>query len=225
MAEVIALALELSQRDGGIALQVADGTCSSAEVATGDRDRDVVMPAIDELVRGAGLAPRDLEAVIVSVGPGGFTGLRIAVATAKALALSTGAALVAVESASVAAATHGGEGVTLVVSAAKGGTFWLSKVVAGEGTWQSSGALADADVLRDMLSGVKAVLADEFMPEAAADACSELGVTTHGRRQDPLALLSIGCTRLAAGKTIEAADLLPLYPREPEAVRRWREAR
>ena len=74
-------------------------------------------------------------------------------------------------------------------------------------------------------AGVKAVLADEFMPEAAADACSELGVTTHGRRQDPLALLSIGCTRLAAGKTIEAADLLPLYPREPEAVRRWREAR
>lgn len=225
MAEVIVLALELSQRDNGIALQAANGSCSVAEVATGDRDRDAVMPAIDELVRGAGLAPRDLEAIIVSVGPGGFTGLRIAVATAKALALATGAALVAVESASVAAATHGGDGTTLVVSGAKGETFWLSKVEAGGGTWQSGGALADTDGLRELLAGAEAVLADEFMPTCAADACSEMGVAVHERQQDPLALLAIGCARLAAGETIEAADLLPLYPREPEAVRRWREAR
>jgi tRNA threonylcarbamoyladenosine biosynthesis protein TsaB len=55
-----------------------------------------LMPTLDEVLRQAGVAPRDLGAVAVSVGPGSFTGLRVGLATAKGLALGTGAALVGV---------------------------------------------------------------------------------------------------------------------------------
>jgi tRNA threonylcarbamoyladenosine biosynthesis protein TsaB len=41
---------------------------------------------IDELLSGAGIRARDLEAVAVSKGPGSYTGLRIGVSTAKGIA-------------------------------------------------------------------------------------------------------------------------------------------
>jgi tRNA threonylcarbamoyladenosine biosynthesis protein TsaB len=52
-----------------------------------------LMPAVSEAMDRAGLAFGDLDAVGVGVGPGSFTGLRIGVATARALAQGAGAEL------------------------------------------------------------------------------------------------------------------------------------
>lgn len=45
-----------------------------------------LMPAIDFLVASSNLSPQDLDRIVVAEGPGSYTGLRIAVATAKTLA-------------------------------------------------------------------------------------------------------------------------------------------
>ena len=45
-----------------------------------------LMPTIDFLVAQAGWQPSDLERIVVAQGPGSYTGLRVAVATAKTLA-------------------------------------------------------------------------------------------------------------------------------------------
>ena len=42
----------------------------------------------DELLRGAGLGPADLDALVVGTGPGSFTGIRIGLAAARGLALA-----------------------------------------------------------------------------------------------------------------------------------------
>lgn len=50
---------------------------------------EALFPLIDETVKEAGLAPTDLEQIAVTCGPGTFTGVRIGVAAARGLALSS----------------------------------------------------------------------------------------------------------------------------------------
>ena len=63
-----------------------------------------LMPAVDRVVADAGLDFGDLDAVAVGVGPGAFTGLRIGVATARALAAAAGTELRPVSSLAALAA-------------------------------------------------------------------------------------------------------------------------
>ncbi len=45
-----------------------------------------LLESIDELIKAAGIAKRDLELIACGLGPGSFTGIRIGIATAKGLA-------------------------------------------------------------------------------------------------------------------------------------------
>lgn len=56
------------------------------EMAKGQAER--LMPLLEELLAGAGLGWRDLDAIGVGIGPGNFTGVRISVAAARGLALA-----------------------------------------------------------------------------------------------------------------------------------------
>ena len=108
------LAIETSQRTGGVSLRDVADPASPIHVEmlrTQDRHDDDLLPAIDRLFTRLRLTPRDLaaasSAVAVSIGPGGFTGLRIAVSTAKMFAEILGVKLLAVPSALVAAEAGG----------------------------------------------------------------------------------------------------------------------
>lgn len=57
-----------------------------------------LMPSIDFLTSQVGLTPQDLTRIAVAEGPGSYTGLRMAVATAKTLAYTLGIDLVGVSS-------------------------------------------------------------------------------------------------------------------------------
>lgn len=72
----------------------------------------LVTAALADAAAELGWLPRDAELVAVVRGPGSFTGLRVGVATAKALAWTTGARLVAVS------------GFELAARAARAATDW-----------------------------------------------------------------------------------------------------
>lgn len=64
---------------------------------------EALMPMIDAALRAAGIGFQDIDRVGVTIGPGSFTGTRIGVSTARALALATGIPLVGVTSLAVMA--------------------------------------------------------------------------------------------------------------------------
>jgi tRNA threonylcarbamoyl adenosine modification protein YeaZ len=58
----------------------------SEDMGRGQAER--LVPMLDDLIKGADLDWSDLDALAVGVGPGNFTGIRIAVSTARGLALA-----------------------------------------------------------------------------------------------------------------------------------------
>lgn len=65
-------------------------------VAAGRPGSEGLLPAIDALLRRAGVAPAELGAFAVAVGPGSFTGLRVGIATLKGIAFGSAARVAAV---------------------------------------------------------------------------------------------------------------------------------
>ena len=57
-----------------------------------------LLPMLDEVLRERGLSARDVGTWAVDVGPGSFTGVRIAVATAKGAAMASGARVLGITS-------------------------------------------------------------------------------------------------------------------------------
>ena len=90
-----AVAFETSSRQGSVAARHA-GVIHEAFLEHERAHASDLLPCLDELLRQAGappVAPEGLDAIVVGIGPGSFTGLRVGVATALGLARGTGAAL------------------------------------------------------------------------------------------------------------------------------------
>jgi tRNA threonylcarbamoyl adenosine modification protein YeaZ len=220
----VVLAIETSQHIGGVAVRDHSGRVEVEMLSPKKRHDDDLMPAIDRLFRRTDLQPRDLEAVGVSIGPGGFTGLRIAVSTAKMLAETLGANVIGVPTALVAAEStmKDSRAATVIVAlASKGETCWCTRLNRHEATWRiaSDPGLSDAASLN--LTGVDALLGDQYLPPSFRDRCANEGVPVIDPPFDPATCLLIAERLLASGTVTDPLHLLPLYPRQPEAVTIW----
>ncbi|HEX9704038.1 MAG TPA: tRNA (adenosine(37)-N6)-threonylcarbamoyltransferase complex dimerization subunit type 1 TsaB [Gemmatimonadales bacterium] len=80
------LALDTATEVASVAVRHPQGTEVVLVEHGARRQAAEIVTWIDRALRAAGLAPRDLAAILVSNGPGSFTGLRISWAAAKGLA-------------------------------------------------------------------------------------------------------------------------------------------
>ena len=211
----LTLAIETSNPscEAGVAIGSPEGLLGVEPVQTGDGRHDDLMTAIDRLCKRIGATPRQVSRIAVSIGPGGYTTLRIAEATAKMLAEALGAQCVAVPTARVVARRVTVQGLFAVVLASKDGTAFAT-------------GYRDPDVetgpgrLISTLEGlnVGTLVADSFLPKALTEEAARLGIAIVPPRFDPAACLELSFNAAA----VDPVALTPLYPREPEAVTKWR---
>lgn len=98
------LAFDTSSQALSVALTEDDNLLGKIELTIKKNHSVTLMPAIDFLMTSADLTPQDLDRIAVAQGPGSYTGLRIAVTTAKTLASTLGIDLVGVSSLAAIAA-------------------------------------------------------------------------------------------------------------------------
>src|SRR5262249_5318634 len=103
MAVPRSLLLETSQQPGFVALGEGANLLEVRRLDEARRHARDLAPAVAELLAHERWKPRDMDGVLVSRGPGSYTGLRVGVMSAKTFAYATGCALVALETFAVIA--------------------------------------------------------------------------------------------------------------------------
>jgi tRNA threonylcarbamoyladenosine biosynthesis protein TsaB len=113
--------LALDTATPAVTVAVADGERVLAESTTVDARRhgELLAPAIEAVLRAAGVGRRDLTRIGVGVGPGPFTGLRVGLVTARTLGAVLGLEVLGVCSLDVLALGAGLEGEYRVVTDAR----------------------------------------------------------------------------------------------------------
>lgn len=88
--------IETSGRRGAVGLARNGAVVQSAWLDATRRHARDLSECVRQLLAADALSPKEIAGVIVSLGPGGYTGLRVGLASAKALALAIGCPLTAV---------------------------------------------------------------------------------------------------------------------------------
>ena len=178
-----------------------------------------LLPAVGEVLERAGLAFGDLDAIAVGVGPGTFTGLRIGVATARALGKANDVPLRAVSSlAALAAGMADGQRLPLID--AKRGELYAALFDGDAERWSPCvsnvedllGRLRDAGVTPLAAGDGSLRFRDEL--EAA-------GVVVVPA-ESPLHVVSAGhlCRLALSAPDVAPEQVVPDYLREPDAIAR-----
>lgn len=187
---------------------------------TGTNHTEQLIPAIDGALRQHTLAPADVTAVAVAVGPGTFNGVRVAASTAKMLARARRLPLVGVHTLELYAAQARGSGLLVrpLLGAARG--------EAATALWRAGDTVERLE--EDRIAGPGELfrppaeptlftgeLTDEWRAAVLAlGPNARLAGSAQAVRR-PAVLAELAAERIAAGRTDDPAALQAVYLRPP----------
>ncbi|MBA3339997.1 MAG: tRNA (adenosine(37)-N6)-threonylcarbamoyltransferase complex dimerization subunit type 1 TsaB [Geodermatophilaceae bacterium] len=196
------------------------GLRAAADVFSGNRHAETLGQLIPDVLSEAGIGMLDLAAVVVGLGPGPFTGLRIGIVTAAALGDALGRPVYGVCTHDAIAAMHqalagsvpGGttvpaDGLVVVTDARRRECYWSTYDASGART-RGPNVARPADLLTS----------PDWRPDALVignpDFSQALGTEVLAAQPDPMGLV-LAATGLASGQA--PGPLEPLYLRLPDA--------
>jgi tRNA threonylcarbamoyladenosine biosynthesis protein TsaB len=211
------LALEASTLAGGVALIDDERLVAEYVLDVSLTHSERMLATIDRVLTDAGWTAQDVDGLAVAVGPGSFTGLRVAVSTVKglALALSVPVAAVPTLDAMAAAVPFAGLPVCAVIVARR------NEVYACLYRWHDTGMRREWDYLALTPAALAERLTEPVVlaGDAAAMIPSRYArpLPAPRRLPSPACVGKLGLDRLRGGDVVKPADLVPLYVRPPAA--------
>jgi tRNA threonylcarbamoyladenosine biosynthesis protein TsaB len=219
------LALDTATDRASVALQLDSGELLEGELAGSRRHASGLLPLIAQLLERAGATLAGVRGVLLSDGPGSFTGLRVGASVAKALAHAQGAAVATAPSLMVRAAGHpGAGGLVLALSDALRGDVYAAAYRFAPGRVET--VLAPAVWKPDALAAV-VTRPDAVVGHVPAQAVGALerwtGRSVPGPATWPRAALLFDLRRREGGTSVVAdvESWEPDYGRPAEAQARW----
>lgn len=199
------LAVTSSTAVVGVAAAIDGRVVAAEQVVTDRRHAEELTPMVDAVLSAAGWDVGDVDTFAVDVGPGRFTGLRVGLATVRALALAVDAPVVGITSLEILAAEHEGD-VTAVIDARRNEVFQQRFV--------------DGQPIGSPMVGLAGELVDRISPgdTVVGDGADRYAEVYQGHRlmagRDPLATT---LARLAADRPSRPGHSVePMYLRDAD---------
>ncbi len=92
------LAINTTTQQFSLALFDTEGILQSEYVLPFASGSKFLMPALEVMMKNAGIKPEDLTSIAVAIGPGSFTGLKVGISVAKALSVCLNIPVVGISS-------------------------------------------------------------------------------------------------------------------------------
>ena len=218
------LILDTSGRVASVALAEGGRLLGTRRLDEARRHARDLAPAVAGLLAEQGWRPREVQAVLVSRGPGSYTGLRVGVMSAKAFAYAAGCALLAVDTFAAVAlqAPPGCDRLDVLADAQQDRVYFQPFAREGE-RWRPLEALTIVPVTEWLArrrpdawaSGPGLKKWEGRLPPEARR------VEEAQRDPQPASLLHLGLGRYRAGERDDVWSVEPLYLRPSSAEEQW----
>lgn len=211
----------------GVAVGDDDGIRATWGAVQPRRHAEMIPPAIQEVCRAAEVDLGAIDAVAVDNGPGLFTGLRVGVATAKALAFALGVPIVAVSSLDLLAfaSRHASKRVTATIDARRSEVFTASYIAVPGGTQRvvEPHAASPDDLAAELEADPSPHLVVGNGAQRYAERFARNDRVTLAEVEFPSAeaLVRLAHAKARRGETVDPASVACTYLREPDAAINW----
>ncbi|MFJ8664615.1 tRNA (adenosine(37)-N6)-threonylcarbamoyltransferase complex dimerization subunit type 1 TsaB [Streptomyces sp. NPDC093600] len=206
---MLLLAMDTATPAVTVALHDGDSVVAESRQVDARRHGELLLPAVDRVMKEAGLKLDAVTGVVVGVGPGPYTGLRVGLVTAATFSSALGVPVHGLCTLDGLAYASGiDEPFVVATDARRKEVYWARY---DDRRTRVSDAAVDrpADIAEDV-AGLPAVGAGALLyPEVFAD-------PRDPEHQSAGALAALAAEKLAAGGT-DFLDPLPLYLRRPDA--------
>lgn len=221
---MILLVLDTAGIGGAVALADGRKILASRGWSEPRRQSELLWPAIGALLSKCGMAPDDLAGVVVCVGPGRLTGVRVGLMVGKALSALRSIPLVPVSTfEQIAAGWQGGRDQRLVVVSLRAGRQWGVQIFASsDGLPRAQVALVriEREAAIHTLEGALGEAEPQFSGPGVEDLRTELEARWPGSVIGPgrlgttellAQLVAVGSRKLADGAGVNPRSVTPIY--------------
>ncbi len=227
---MLILGISTSTAQVSCAIGGHEGILGSVGSTRGRRHAETLTPAIEFLCRQTRVDLSEIGAIAVDLGPGMFTGLRVGIASAKALAHARRLPMIGVASLDLLAfpLRHSNRRIVCAIDAGRGELFHASYRQSPGGVQRltSPEVATPDDLASDLLATNEELL---LVGDGALRYRDVLDVGTRVELADPgmaypqaASLVQLAHARALREEFVSPAELTPLYLRKPDAEINWK---